>query len=447
MIGSLKTNSREVTIVGAGIAGMLAAYNLDMSGYRVTLLEEKQQAGGLLRTVQTKYGIAEAAANSLLASAAVKDFCRDLGVELVEVRKESRARYILRAGKLRKFPLTVGETIAALGHVAFTPSQNHESELDLAEWGRRHLGRAGVEYLLTPFVRGIYGVQPAEVGVVAAFPKLLIPPGRSLLANWMSKSLKRSGGKKEHAGMVAPRQGMGDLVARLEGHLEGRLGDRFMKGVEITALPDAENILLATPANKAAQLVEGECPRLAESLRAVQYTPLVSVTAFVDRDSFSRPISGVGVLIPAAEERKCLGILFSSSSFVGRVTDESRWASFTLMLGGSKDPDWVDATDENINDAVQNELKEILGISGPPLETVINRWPRAIPQYSVRLPKLWECARETWSATPGRMLFGNYTGQVSLRGMIESAASLKIPHNVALKTLGDEEASAHLTAN
>jgi len=426
MIGTLNTGKREVTIIGAGIAGMLAAYTLDKNGYRVTLLEEKEQAGGLLRTVHTKYGIAEAAANSLLASPAVKKLCSDLGVELVEVRKESEARYVLRSGRLKKFPLTIRETLDALGHAAFTPARNHEDELDLAEWGRRHLGNAGVEYLLTPFVRGIYGVQPAEVGVVAAFPKLLMPPGRSLLTTWLRKSFKRPAAKRERAPMVAPKNGMGDLVARLEDHLAQRLGDRFMKGVKITELPEAPNVLLATPAYKAAQLVEPESSLLAESLRRVRYTPLVSVTAFVDRDSFTRPISGVGVLIPASEKRKCLGILFSSSSFAGRVTDESRWASFTLMMGGSKDRQWVDASDEQINDAVQNEMNEILGIKGEPLETVINRWPRAIPQYSIELPKLWACARETWCATPGRILFGNYTGQVSLRGMIESAASVKI---------------------
>jgi oxygen-dependent protoporphyrinogen oxidase len=443
MIGTLNRNSREVTIVGAGIAGMLAAYALDKSGHCVTLLEEKEQAGGLLRTVHTKYGIAEAAANSMLASPAVKDFCSELGVELVGVRRESRARYILRDGKLRKFPLTVKETLAALGRATFTPSQNHQDELNLGDWGRRHLGSAGVEYLLTPFVRGIYGVQPDEVGVVAAFPKLLIPPGRSLLANFLSKSFKRSSGpKKEPAAMVAPRNGMGDLVARLESHLVQRLGDRFVKGVKISKLPHAENILLATPAHEAAWLVEPGCPRLAESLREVKYTPLVSVTAFVDRNSLTQPISGVGVLIPAAEKRKCLGILFSSSSFAGRVSDESRWASFTLMMGGSKDRQWVDADDEEINDAVRNELNQILGIRGAPLETIINRWPRAIPQYSILLPRLWKCARETWSAAPGRMLFGNYTGHVSLRGMIESAASLNNSDRAKLEALVQERVSA-----
>ncbi|MGZ8842688.1 MAG: protoporphyrinogen/coproporphyrinogen oxidase [Pyrinomonadaceae bacterium] len=424
MIGTLNTSKREVVVIGAGIAGMLAAYTLDKNGYRVTLLEEKQRAGGLLQTFHTKYGIAEAAANSLLAPPAVKNLCRELGVELVEVRKESRARYVLRDGKLRKFPLTIRETLDFLGHAAFTSSMNHEDELDLAEWGRRHLGSAGVEYLLTPFVRGIYGVQPAEVGVVAAFPKLLVPPGHSLLATFLKKSFKRSA-KKEHAHMAAPKNGMGDLVARLEGHLEQRLGDRFMRGLKITEPPDSPNVVFAAPAYKTAELLEHESSLLAESLREVKYTPLVSVTAFVDRNSFTRPISGVGVLVPASEKRKCLGILFSSSSFAGRVTDESRWASFTLMMGGSKDRQWVDASDEQISDAVQNEMNEILGIRGEPLEVKINRWPRAIPQYSIELPKLWACARKTWCATSGRILFGNYTGQVSLRGMIESAASLK----------------------
>ena len=44
MIGTLDSSCKEATVVGAGIAGMLAAYSLDRRGYRVTLLyiDEKE---------------------------------------------------------------------------------------------------------------------------------------------------------------------------------------------------------------------------------------------------------------------------------------------------------------------------------------------------------------------------------------------------------------------
>ncbi|HYJ47127.1 MAG TPA: protoporphyrinogen oxidase, partial [Pyrinomonadaceae bacterium] len=209
-----------------------------------------------------------------------------------------------------------------------------------------------------------------------------------------------------------------------ENHLEAKLGERFIRGVAVEEIPDAPNILITTPANVAAELLESAAPELSGALREVQYTPIVSVTAFAAQSSFQTPVKGVGVLVPAKERRQCLGILFNSSSFENRVKDESLYASFTVLLGGSAQPQWVSASDEEIKTAVRDELQELLGMKGEPLQFVINRWPRAIPKYSVGLPEVWETARATWCSEPGRLLFGNYTGQVSLRGIIETAAAL-----------------------
>jgi oxygen-dependent protoporphyrinogen oxidase len=429
MLGSLDTTKREVTIVGAGVAGMLAAYQLDKQGYTVTLLESKERAGGLIHTRRTKYGMAERAAHSLLAAPAVRELCGELGVELLEVRKDSRARFIVRDGKLRKFPLSPGEVAGVLKRAAFARADNHADAKTLDAWGRRHLGDAALQYLLTPFVRGIYGVQPRELGVAAAFPSLLVEPGQTLLESMLRKSFGRSsvknGGKEKGSKrMVAPAKGMSDLTERLERRLEHKLGARFRKGSKIDGLPDAPNLILATPSYAAAALVAGESPELSEKLLGIQYTPLVSVTAFVARETLSREVRGVGALVPATEQRNCLGVLFTSSSFEGRVVDESRYASFTILLGGTSQPHWISASDGEIKQAVKEELASLLGIGGEPLELVITRWPQAIPQYSIELPKVWESARDTWCAKPGRILFGSYTGQVSLRGMIESAANL-----------------------
>jgi oxygen-dependent protoporphyrinogen oxidase len=438
MIGTLDETRREATVVGAGIAGMLAAYTLDKKGHEVTLLEERGEAGGLIQTVHTEYGIAERAAHSLLASGPVMEFCRDLGVELAEVRPDSRARFVVRDGRLRKFPLGVGEAVGALGRAAFARAGADARARDLDSWGRTHLGDAAVDYLLTPLVRGIYGAQPAELGVEAAFPMLSVAPGRTLLSSALGRAFGRrprngdGGGasndagankkKKQRKRIVAPRHGMGDLTARLERRLEERLGGRFRRGVRVEAIPDAPNVILATPAYAAGQLLQPSAPELGRALAGIKYTPVVSVTAFVPVESLTRPVKGVGALVPAREGRKSLGVLFTSSSFEGRVGDESRYASFAVLLGGSAQPHWADAPDAEIEAAVCEELQSMLGVRGEPARLVISRWRRAIPQYSVTLPAVWRLARETWCAAPGRLLCGNFTGQVSLRGMIEEAA-------------------------
>jgi oxygen-dependent protoporphyrinogen oxidase len=400
---------------------MLAAYSLDRAGYSVTLLEEKERAGGLIQTQNTEHGIAESAAHSLIATGPVCELCRDLGVELVEPRKEAKAKYIVRDGKLRRFPLTIGEAFATLGHAALARSASPEPQrLDV--WARRHLGDAALEYLLTPFVRGIYGVQPAELGVPTAFPFLELPAGKTLLGAMLGRR-RNSPAKKDKKHRAAPRLGMGDLVGRLEQRLEQRLGSRFRKGEQVDQLPEAANVIIATPAHAAAKIIRSASATLADKLTGVRYTPIVSITVFVDRHACTRPLHGVGVLMPAREQTKSLGILFNSSSFDYRVADGSRFASFTVMMGGTAQPQWLAVSDEEIRQAIKLELATLLGILEPH-EVVIHRWPAALPQYSIDLAAVWDYARHSWCATSGHILFGNYTGQISLRGMIESSAKL-----------------------
>jgi hypothetical protein len=93
------------------------------------------------------------------------------------------------------------------------------------------------------------------------------------------------------------------------------------------------------------------------------------------------------------------------------------------MMGGTAGPTWLKASDAEIQQAIKLEFSDLLGIREP-LATVIHRWPFALPQYGIDLPKVWQSARTGWCAQQGHLLFGNYTGQISLRGMIESASAL-----------------------
>lgn len=224
--------------------------------------------------------------------------------------------------------------------------------------------------------------------------------------------------------MMAPTGGIGAFVGALDRILSEELGPRFKKGEAVRTLPDVPNLILCVDPHSAGALLEGKDASLARALRAVEFSRIISVTAVLDKSGFAKDVKGVGVLVPQKENRTCMGILFNSSSFAGRVNDEARYASLTLMLGGASRPEFVRARDSDVDRVVRQSLHEILGYRGELVHTTVHRWERAIPVYSPSLQKLWKQAAGGWCVREGRMLFGNYTGQVSLRGMIESALTL-----------------------
>jgi oxygen-dependent protoporphyrinogen oxidase len=438
MLGALDPQDRSVTIVGAGIAGLVLAERLDRAGWEVTLIEAASRAGGLIGTHRTEWGIAETAAHSLLVTPEVRALFDRMGVELVPVRPESRARFIWRGGRLRKFPLSVGEALRAFwrAYLARAKGDADPARRTLEEWGRKHVGEAALRYLLTPFLRGIYGCRPSEIEVGLAFPALAVPRGHSLLS-WMFRRWHRrlrglDGGRRRGSRpvMMAPRGGMGALVEALEAHLRARLGARFRVGTPVD-LPseNVSNVVLCVPADEAARMLAQADPELSSRLARVRYTPLVTITAFVERLAFPRAPQGVGVLLPEGTSRRSLGVLFNSSAFPDRVVDEGKWVSLTLMMGGSTRPDQgaPSVSDDELRAHVRGDLEALFDLApGARIETVIRRWPYAVPQYGAELREAWEAARAGWCSRPGRLLFGNYTGQVSVRGMIETVAGLGV---------------------
>lgn len=139
MIGRLDRSVREATVIGAGISGLLVAYRLHRQGYKVTVLEAKDRAGGMIETKRTPYGIAESAAHSFLVTPRVQSLFDEVGVGLLPIRKDSRARFVLRNGKMSKFPLTFAEAIDAFRRVFFRkatfPEDVADDDVTIEQWG------------------------------------------------------------------------------------------------------------------------------------------------------------------------------------------------------------------------------------------------------------------------------------------------------------------------
>ena len=53
------TNPKDVIIIGAGMAGLLAGFELQRAGHRVHILEKSQRIGGRIKTFEEKDGFAK----------------------------------------------------------------------------------------------------------------------------------------------------------------------------------------------------------------------------------------------------------------------------------------------------------------------------------------------------------------------------------------------------
>jgi oxygen-dependent protoporphyrinogen oxidase len=330
-------------------------------------------------------------------------------------------------------PLTIFQIFWAFcrAYLKLAPARDPE-ELNFAEWARCFLGLPALQYLITPFTLGVFGAEPEEISVSAAFPQLCVPKGHSLISFFLAKkwrktppvAVKRNWVKIPRGPISVPENGMGEWVSSLTKHLELRLGERFEKNKTVSDLRDEKNLVLAVPAREAARLLAKENnAELVNALQTVTYAPLIAATVFVRAADLKINPKGLGVLMPRSEGRKCLGVLYNSGAFDHRVKDPDT-VSMTVMLGGSNGGELLKKPDEEIRSLIAIELRDLFGMKSEPLEIRLHRWEAAVPTYNKHLLNTWKLAEESWCSTPGHVLFGNYTGQVSLRGMLELASRL-----------------------
>lgn len=408
MLGHLNTDVKEVTIIGAGYAGLLSAYRLLQNGCTVTLHESATRSGGLISTCTTQYGPAESAAHSIRSSSEILQLFSDL--DLPYVQAKTKKKFILRNGQLRGNPLTFWEMVTAGRQAGFKKSGGRY--LTLAEWTRQHVGPGAINNAMAPLAHGIYAAEPEELDQQLAFPRMTIPEGQTLVDKVFKNKTPA-----EKSIVIAPANGMADLITRLTEFIQSHPNGQIIYNSNVETLPQAANILISTPANIAGRLIRSD--RLAN----IKYASMVTATVFVKTADIQK-LQGIGVLNARGEDKKILGILFNSSTFDNRV--QPHYVSLTVMMGGTSNPDILQKTDQEIETLIRSELMRILDFKGEWLSTHLTRWPNAIPLYSAELRETLDELKGGWCAKPGRILFGNYTGEVSIRGMCQSSLALAV---------------------
>ena len=395
---------REITIIGAGISGLTTAYFLVKAGVSVRVLEKQPRVGGLLGTHRVEHGLVETAANGLINTARLESMCADIGVTLLALQPQSRARYFWRDG-LRRWPLTLGESLRMTAGLArhvghWRPAAGETLDV----WGKRLLGAAAVQHALTPAMGGIYASDADQLSASLIFNRkgLGLEPANP---NGNAKPAKPS-----RRGTVSPQGGMQELMDGLSNYLRQRgVSIELNHGAQLER--DAPTVI-CTSAIHAAELLADHAPEVSQALRQVELLPIVTATCFYEPSS--RQPKGFGCLFPRRGEIRALGVLFNDCLFEGR----SALRSENWILGGASDREVVHLSDAELQTTLRRNHALLVGAEEPLLNCHITRWPQALPHYTLAL----ERALTTMPTLPKHLaLVGNYLGQIGLAKIIERA--------------------------
>jgi protoporphyrinogen/coproporphyrinogen III oxidase len=448
---------KRVAMVGGGVAGLAAAYELarlarngaDVQG---VLFEASNRLGGIVETVREGGFVIECGPDGWVTE---KPWARELAEELglgdeVMASNDGRKTYVLIDKKLRAIPdgmrmmvpadldaLDESELFSAEAKQAYRDEAGRSEELrmnapkedeSVAEFVRRHFGEEVVEKIGTPLLSGVFGGDASKLSVravMAPFVEMERERG-SLVAAMQSRAVSA----KAASVFTTLRSGMGTLVDRMiaaipEDWIRLAAEVRFISYGEegwlvgtTRGVERFDAVMIAAPVDAARSLLEPVDERAAQLMKMEASSAVVVGFAFADATKFEVP-PGFGFLVPPESDSLLLACTFVDQKFGDRVPQGGRL--LRAFFGGRAAERMMRCGNDEMAAVARMELARILGPLPEPQMTIVRRWPRSLPQYGVGHLERMEELEERVRALDGLWLLGNGYRGVGLPDLIRDA--------------------------
>ena len=460
-----------VVVVGAGIAGLAAAWALagGPRPVRVLVLEAATQVGGKLGLGDVDGLSVDLGAESMLArrpEALALARAVGLGDELVTPRPAGAS--VWSRGALRPLPpgtlmgvpsgpdglvglLTPDETaqVVAEPDTAWAAST---ADVDVASFVAGRVGAGVVDRLLDPLLGGVYAGRSDELSLQATVPALWAAATRGASVVQAARTAAAAGAATRAPVFAGLRGGVGRLPLAVAAALKQRgvevltgstvrdlrrtpVGWRLTLGPTIAAqVVDADGVVLATPAAPTSRLLAAAAPGAATLLAQIEYASVAIVTLLVPR-SAAGPLVGSGFLVPAVEGRFVKAATFSSSKWAWLDDSDPDRVALRTSVGRHRDEADLQRDDADVVARAVADLGGLVGGPLPVLASRVTRWGGALPQYAVGHLARVASVRAALAGSPGLVVAGAAYDGVGIPACIASGTAAALAVGTHLEQL------------
>lgn len=453
-------------MVGGGIAGLTAAYDLAAAGDDVILLEASADVGGKLRRLEVAGVAVDVGAEAMLNR-------RPEGVELARVlgltveHPTVASSRIWTRGVLRPLPRSLmgvpldldqlvasgvlsDEGVERVRREPTLPAEVIDGDVSVGDLVSRRFGDEVTDRLVEPLLGGVYAGRSREISARAAVPQLVALAERGSVLE-QGAAIPTTYDLPVFAGLPGGMAGLADALAaagtfRIRTGVTVRELVRHPDGFRLTLGPtthpealEVDAVVLATPAAPTARLLATVAPVAAAELAGIESASMAVVTlAFraADVPDLAATTSS-GFLVPPVDGRRIKASTFSFAKW-GWVREAGRGAldgddvlHLRTSLGRHGEETALQATDEELVAASLIDLAAAVGIAASPVAAHVQRWGGGLPQYAVGHLDRVARIRAAVEIVPGLALCGAAYDGVGIPAVIGSAhraaSSLTVP--------------------
>jgi protoporphyrinogen/coproporphyrinogen III oxidase len=427
------TNARTVVIVGGGISGLATAFSLQEQAaaahipIRCIVLEAGPSWGGKIVTHRIGDLVTEAGPDSFLSQKpAGLELCAKLGLsdQLINTNETGKKAFVLHAGRLHELPeglitfvpkqlgpflrsgLLSWAGLARMGLDVLVPRGSSQRDESLASFFRRRFGAQAFDRVLEPLMAGIYAGDAEQMSLKATFPRFfeLEQQYGSIIRGMMAakKNTPVSPSSCPRRTMfVSLRHGLGDLVTALTQRLTQQ-GAELRVGCQVEALRvrshqlgrwmydlilndgsalSCESLVLATPAYVSADLLRPLTPIAGGLLEMIPYASTGTVAMAYPTHAVKDAVEGFGFIVPRKEGRDVIAATWTSLKWPHRAPADQ--ILIRCYVGGVGRDAILQLSDGELTAKIRAELSAICGIKAAPTYVEVNRWSKAMPQYTL----------------------------------------------------------------